>query len=103
MLTFVLEFFVVKIIICFFFQSDEISQLGQAKASLLSELDLADHNINSLLSLMSLELPYSKAVAAFKPVVRKNTQASSHIKKALKQLESVIVNSEALGVKVKSK
>ncbi|KAI5707240.1 hypothetical protein M8J75_015941 [Diaphorina citri] len=80
-------------------KSDEISALTNAKTSRLSDLDMAEHNINSLLSLMSLELPYSRAIVQLKPLLKKNTLASTYIKKALKQLESVIANSESLGVK----
>uniref|UniRef100_A0A8D8LTM2 non-specific serine/threonine protein kinase n=2 Tax=Cacopsylla melanoneura TaxID=428564 RepID=A0A8D8LTM2_9HEMI len=81
-------------------KSDELSCNPNSKlSSRLSELDLADHNINSLLSLMSLELSYSKVVAQLKPLTKKNTLAATFVKKGLKQLELVIANTESLGVK----
>ncbi|KAG8276526.1 Eukaryotic translation initiation factor 2 alpha kinase 4 [Homalodisca vitripennis] len=67
--------------------------------SLLSGLDLADHTVSTLFSLLEQEHSCGRAAAVLQPVLRRSSATHMLCKQAFHQLELIVTNTAELGVK----
>ncbi|XP_066996679.1 eIF-2-alpha kinase GCN2 [Anabrus simplex] len=77
---------------------DEKYSKFQIQTHLIS-LCLTDQAIDTLFSLIKAENPISKAVSAFRAITRRKGEAAVLAKEGLHDLEIIVANTEALGVK----
>ncbi|XP_023718266.1 eIF-2-alpha kinase GCN2 isoform X3 [Cryptotermes secundus] len=77
---------------------DEKYSKFQVQTHLIS-LCLKDHVMVTLFSLIGTENPISKVASAFRIITKRKGEAASLAKQGLHELETIISNTEALGVK----
>ena len=61
---------------------------------------LMDQAMAALFSLTEMESPISKVASALRVITNRKGEAASLAKQGLRELETIITNTEALGVKV---
>ncbi|KAJ4436658.1 hypothetical protein ANN_16789 [Periplaneta americana] len=77
---------------------DEKYSKFQVQTHLIS-LCLTDHAMVTLFSLIETESPISKVASAFRVITKRKGEAASLAKQGFHELETIISNTEALGVK----
>lgn len=84
---------------CFCCLQDEKYSKFQVQTHLIS-LCLKDQAMVTLFNLIEIESPISKVASTFRVITKRKGEAASLAKQGFHELETIIVNTEALGVKV---
>lgn len=95
------QYFIVvfnKLLFLLYWQAEKCSKF-QMQTHLIS-LCLADQAMATLFSFFEMESPISKVASQLRVITNRKGEAASLAKQGLHELEIIITNTEALGVKV---